>query len=44
MYICICIKASAILTGRLQSNTEVCLEAADLVSDPLNSVVKKIAT
>ena len=41
MYICIRIKPSAILTGRLQSNAEVCLEAVDLVSDPLNSVVKK---
>ena len=35
---------STILTADGSRITEVCLEAAGLVSDPLNSVVKKIAT
>ena len=33
-----------ILTADCSRITEVCLEAAGLVSDPLNSVVNKIAT
>ena len=36
--------SAILLTADCNRITEVCLEAAGLVSDPLNSVVNKIAT